>query len=1191
MNLSVVFSFVAYFVLILSLVVGFFVGLKRGLVKSSLRFGLLIAFLIVGGLITMPISNAISKIDITSFNWVVNEKVATTIPEGLRELILSNEQFAAAAAKMPSLMELANVLPAAIISIAVFFILVPIMLLLSYIIYVILAKFALPEGRLERQAKKLQKAAKKSKLENTQISQTLPNPIIAKKKNKKKWLGAAVGTLCGFIFIFVLMLPITSLTSTISDIAAQPTTVAAETEEKNFLSESSSDLIRYYIGDEVISYIDGYSQSVAGKILTLGGLDNAIFDSITSVKINNEKFAFRNDIYNAAKAYDEFVFIVDFVGKEGTFKTIDFKRIDNIVDRLFNTGLFKAFAPELIPYAVDYLRDLEAFKNFEYNAEISLILDGVVNNLNNAGKDYVKTLRSDFSNLIEIGQTACKVGLVDDIVGGKRDIPTFIKSLKAENYALLNSLTKNLINSPSFKVVITKGATAALNVVEKKLNSEVQLGEIDENKIEWKILEPELNSFIKNAVDAFLILDKYDFEKISENPKFITSTEFETVDFDALLTILGKELNILKNSNLTKNQNVNAYNEIASYMETNEKTSNYFDAKTLKEIDWENELNNIKSSLIALKESGALNYALETEDFNIDNFLILLSKEDTNHNTYAKLAIKPILSSKLSTKPIKHFLEKFNEQIPALKERFGEEIVEINLSSYSGLSENDREELSTSLELATILASKLGLMNFKDQTFETIFKLNDYSSSTVNSTYLTNFLTHLAKIEITRETYKSLFTAAGNNEKYNTYLYLGNAAKDDFDWNAEFEKINKILTVLKKEKDGNSIKTILFPNNKLETIEINEETLSKMFNVLSSPLIETMPENSCMKVLVVSLYDSSLLKQSLVYLINTLNSRVCEQISSTEKTFTVGKIKLENLTENQKLQIVNVFDSITKAFNILTKADFSLDTLTDEEIVKVGTFLNTLKENAYNYVNGSPSVNCQLSEDGTSVKNGGVFASLYIAMIDYAKQTYEFSGNISYGEIEWISFLRTAKKLSELSGSDKTILDIISDKDSNVDVSKTLEIIGVESQTTEKISSVQDSFKDIDSSNPDSFENLANELDKISSTDAENIENAVKETTGKDITGAVDMAIIANEKAISARISLLMRSTLTDENEAESLAILCNGATVVLSEAVSSGVVLQCNITGGLSALETKINAQTSSDAVRSLVKALFGIM
>ncbi len=1190
MNLSVVFSLVAYFVLFTALIVGFFVGLKRGLVKSSVRLGVLVVLLIVAGLITMPISNAISQIDISSLNWVVGEKVATTIPEGLRELILSNEQFAAAAEKMPSLLELANVLPAAIISIAVFFVLVPIMLLLSYIVYVILAKFALPEGRLERQAKKLQKEAKKNKIENAPASPKQPNPIPTKKKNKRKWLGAAVGTLCGFVFIFALMLPITSLTSTISDIAAQPTAVEAETEEKNFLSESSSDLIRYYIGDEVISYIDGYSQSVAGKILTLGGLDNAIFDSITSVKINNEKFAFRNDIYNAAKAYDDFVFLVDFVGKEGTYKTIDFKKVDEIIDRLFDTGLFKAFAPELIPYAVDYLRDLEAFKNFEYNAEISLILDGVVSNLSDAGAEYIKTLRADFSNLIEIGQSACKVGLVDDLVGGKRNLSTIVKSLQAENYMLLNSLTKNLVESPSFKVVITKGATAAFGVVEKKLNSEVQLGEVDGGKIEWESLEPELNTFLKNAVDAYLILDKYDFEKISENPKLITSNEFETVDFEALINILGKELNILKNSNLIKNQDVNAYNEIASYMETNEKTSNYFDAKTLKEVNWESEFANLKTSLVALKESGALNYALTIEDFNIDDFLVLLSKEDTNHNTYAKLSIKPILDSKLSTKPIKHFLEKFNEQISTLKERFGEEIVEINLSAYNGLSENDKEEFANSFELATILSAKIGLMNFKDQTFETIFKLNDYSSSTVNSTYLTNFLTHVAKIEITRETYKSLFIAAGNNEKYNTYLSLGNAAKDDFDWNAEFEKINRILTVLKKEKDGNSIKTILFPNNKLETIEINEETLSKMFNVLSSPLIETMPENSCMKVLVVSLYDSSLLKQSLVYLINTLNSRVCEQISSTEKTFTVGKINLENLTENQKLQIVNVFDSITKAFNILTKTDFSLDTLTDEEIVKVGTFLNTLKENAYNYVNGSPSVNCQLSEDETSVKNGGGFASLYIAMIDYAKQTYEFSGNISYGEIEWISFLRTAKKLSELSGSDKTILDIISDKDSNVDVSKTLEIIGVESETTEKISSVQDSFKDIDSSNPDSFDNLANELDKINSSDAENIENAVKETTGKDVTGAVDMATIANEKAVSARISLLMRSTLTNENEAESLAILCNGATVVLSEAVSSGVVLQCNITGGLSALETKINAQTSSDSVRSLVKALFGI-
>ena len=1188
MNLNIVFSLIAYFVLFIALIVGFFAGFRRGLVKSSIRFGVLVVLLIVAGLITMPISSAISKIDISSLNWVVGEKVATTIPEGLKELILSNEQFASAAEKMPSLLELANVLPAAIISIVVFFVLVPIMLLISYIIYVILAKYTLPEERQKRQLKKLEKEAKKNKIENTQVSSKKPDPVLNKKKTKRKWLGAAVGTVCGFVFIFVLMLPITSLTSTISDLASSPASVSAEENEQ--LSESSGDLIRYYLGDEVVSYIDSYSQSVAGKILTVGGLDNAIFDSITSVKINNEKFAFRNDIYNAAKAYDDFVFLVDFVGKEGTYKSIDFNKIDEIVDRLFNTGLFKALAPELIPYAVDYLYDLQAFKDLEYSAEASLILDGVINNLSNAGPNYIKTLRSDFSNLIEIGKSACKVGLVDDLVGGKRDISTLIKSLQAENYLLLNSLTKNLIESPSFKVVITKGTTAVFGVVEKKLNNEVKLGEVDEGKIEWKLLEPELNSFLKNAVDAYLILDKYDFEKISGNPKLIVSNDFATVDFEALLDIVGKELNIMKNSNLIKNQNVNAYTELTSYIETNEKTSNYFDAKTLNTVNWETELSNLKTSLVALKESGALNYALTTDEFILDDFLSFLAREDGNHNTYAKLSINPILDSKLSTKPIKFIFEKFNEQIPNLKERFGDEIVEINLSSYNGLSKNDKEEISISFELATILSSKLGLLNFKDKTFETIFKLNDYSSSTVNSKYLTDFLTHLAKIEITCETYKSLFTAAGNNEKYNTYLSLGNASKDGFDWDLEFEKINKILTVLEREKNGSSVKSILFPNNKLETITIDKQTLSKIFNNLSFPLIETMPETSCMKILVVSLYDSNLLKQSLVYLINTLNTQVCEQISSTEKTYTSNRIKLEDLTENQKLQIVNVFDSITKAFDILTKESFSLDTLTDDEIVKVGTFLNSLKENAYNYVNGVPNANCVLSADELTVENGGVFAPLYLSMIDYAKQTYEFSGNVSYGKIEWISFLQTAKKLSELSKNDKTILDVISDKNSDVDVSKTLEIIGVENETTEKISSVQDSFKDIDSTNPDSFDNLANELEKINSSDASNIEQAVKDTTGKDISGAVDMTVITNEKIVSSRISFLMRNTLTDENEIDSLNELCNGATVVLSEAVSSGVVLQCNITGGVSALEEKINAQTTSLTVRSLVKALFGI-
>lgn len=1190
MNLSVVFSLVAYFVLFLALIIGFLAGLKRGLVRSSMRLGTLVVCLIIAGLITMPISTAISNINISSLNWTIEGTVASTIPEGLKLLILSNEQVAAAANDMPSIVQIIEGLPAAIISIVVFFILVLVMLLVSYIIYVILEKFALRESRERRKLKKLEKQAKKDneKKQDVPSSPAVPNPI--KKKKKKIWLGAAVGTFCGFIFIFALMLPITSITSTISDIANSTVSVSAEetsSDEENVV-ESSQDLLRYYLGDEVISYIDGYSQSVAGKILTVGGLDDAIFDSITTIKVNNEKFCFRNDIYNAAKIYDDFVYIVDSIGKEGTYKNINFEKVDEIIDKLFETGLFKALAPELIPYAVNYVYDMESFKDFEYKDQAILIINGIVNNLDKAGTQYLKTLRSDFSSLIEIGKSACKVGLVDDLVGGKRDLPTLAKSLQAENYMLLNSITKNLIDSSSFKTVIANGTTAIFDVVENYLDNKVNLGEINSDLVNWENLEPEVNSLLKNVVDAYLILNEYDFDEISNNPKILVSSEFSTLDFESLINILGKELNLLKSSSLIKNQEINAYNEIVSYISTTEIGTKFLDEQVLKETNWESELKNLTPSIVALKESGALSYALTTDNFEIDSFLSLLAKENSNHETYAKQTAKPLLNSNLSIKPIKYLFEQFNNLVPNLKESIGD-IKEIDLTNYNGLSENDKTQILNVIDALAVLSSKIGLEKFKNETFDTIFSLNNMSGSTTNSKYVTNLLVPLSKVEITKETYDSFFNAIDGNENFKAFVSLSEATSNSFDWESEFEKINMILTVLEKENSETSIRNLLFPSNKLE-VNITSETLSKAFDILSLPLYELAPENSCMEILVVSLYESKLLKQSLVYLINTLDSLACEKLSTTEKTYSISEIELSNLTESQKLQIVNVFNSATSAFKILIKDEFNLETLSDDEIVLIGTFINALKENAYNYVNNSPSPLCTLSADKTTVINGGVFAPLYLTMIDYAKQTYSFSGDVSYGTIEWVNFLKTAKKLSELSGSSNNILDLISDKDSNLDVGDVLEIVGVESETTEKISSVQDSFSNLDSSNPDSFENLATNLGTIDSSDATKIENAIKETTGKDITGAVDVDVINKEKVVSSRISYLMKNTLTSENLEISLSELCNGAVVVLGQAVSSGVVLQFNLEGGASALKTQIENKTTSSEVQNLVKTLFGI-
>ena len=259
--------------------------------------------------------------------------------------------------------------------------------------------------------------------------------------------------------------------------------------------------------------------------------------------------------------------------------------------------------------------------------------------------------------------------------------------------------------------------------------------------------------------------------------------------------------------------------------------------------------------------------------------------------------------------------------------------------------------------------------------------------------------------------------------------------------------------------------------------------------------------------------------------------------------------------------------------------------MTDEEIEKVGSFLNSLKENAYDYSNGYPNPDCVLSSDGKTVENGGIFAELYIAMIDYAKQSYSFSGNVSYGEIEWINFLKTAQKLSSLS-SGGNILDILADPESGVDVGDALEVVGASEDTSNKISDIQNSFVNVDSSSSQSFEDLSNSLGNITEENANEIVDIVQSAIGEDISSSVDLSYIQKEQAVSSRISLLMTTGINSENLEESLSDLCNGATLVLQRAVASGVTISSSLS--TEELSAAIDSKTTDETVRNLVKALF---
>ena len=1191
MDYNLLITLSVYFLFIISLVIGFFVGFKRGLIKSSIRFGLLILFFIIAGLITPPISSAISQIDISGLNWEINGNVAKTLPEGFKALILSNQEINQAASEMPSISKIIEGLPSVIISILVFIILALLCSIISWVIYLIIQRFALKQSRLEKQYKKIEN--KKKKENSGQLIKPNTTQIILPKKNKYKWWGGAVGLICGFVFIFVVLIPITSLSSTISEISSNDAVNAESSNDitnSEMLMQTSSDLLNYYIGENNIATIKAYGNSVPGKILTLGGLDDAIFDSITKININNKGFSFRYDILNIAKTYDEIIYLIDEIGSYENYSMVDFNKVQHIIDKIFSLGIFNILVEEATPYALNYLYDSKFFVNLEYNQNIKDSLNNIVEDLKSSKLGFVTTLKDDLNHILNILKTVFEIGLIDDLVGGNRDINTFVSALQKDNNKLVNSLTENITSSYSLKNILISSVNIGFTFLEEKTDNQLKLEFLDKNLMDWNQTSTSLFNIIVNGLEIYTILDKYDITNIINNPKLLTYESFNNSDFENLITKVAKELQLFKTSPLLVSSNYNNYNNLVDYFSTIKIVNNLIDSNQLKTLEIENEILKIKQSLVLLKSTGLLNYLLNNRIY-IDEIFELLVKNNNKHETYISEILKPILDSQLSQKPVKYALQLFNDNIDSFRKNLGEELKEINLSNFEYLSVNDKTQIINVLENCAKLINITNLKSYIDNPLKIILSINDINQTgELNSKIYVDILNSLSNISLINETYKSFFEALSKSENYSNYFSFTQI--DKINWEYEFIKINKILEILKTEINNNSVIDLIFPNETFEQVTITDELITNILNILKQN-VKNLNQNTYIGNLVQNLYESNILNKTLVYIINILNEQIENIISSEENPITISELSLSLLVEDNVENIVKVFESLANCYEIFVKKDFSLKNLDENEINKIGSFLNCLKENAYKFENGKPNPSCELSPDKNTLENGGVFSELYLGLIKFAKQTFDFSEDVSYSEIDWVNFLKTAKKLSELSENNNSLLEIIADDNIDINLSETLEIIGVNKETTEKINEIQNSFNDVKNSH--NFEELSKSLENITQEDIDSIKTSVEQSTGYNITNSINIEQINNEKIVSNRINYLLTHSingiilgLTDQNVDDSLSDLCNGASVVLQKAVSSNVKISCNISGGIETLQTKIEEKTNDENIQRLVLSLF---
>ncbi len=597
-------SYLLFFFIIIGAVMA---GMRKGLVRSTMSLGSLIVFIVVAGLITAPITSAILGVDVSFLNVEYNGQIATNLTDVVKALLFSISNVEAAANASPALMQLIENIPYVVISLVVFTILTWIFWFVSFIVYYIIQKFALRSSRIERKIKKQQKLEKKA-MKRGEVVQS-QNQAVLQKPKRSRLLGAVVGLVQGIVLSFVLFFPVSSVCGIVGDLTATSNQVAVEAaQSEENLNQKSGDLIRYYVGDNVLQYFDSYNNTFVSKFVAMGGLNYTVFDEITKINIENKDVRIRQEVYSIVNTYDELMDIFNFGKDSSGWKDLDFKGIKSSLDNLMDSNLISSLVPELMPYALEnYVYSNEMFKELAGNEITKAELDSLIESYQENG--FISSFKTDLNEVFNILENVFSSGLFDEIYGKNLTGETLKTYLKNEDNKMLNSLLDGIYNSNLVKVCGVTG----LNFGADKISSMLEL----EKPLKQFTSETFTNEERKGIEDILLaVLDCFDMlddttstdikdmtlDQINQVADLLTALQnntFKTYDENNLLIDRADTVVVAEEQDVTNGGPFsNAYIAIVDHF-----VKDYIENIAYKEADWHEVLLAVKA--ISMVESGS----------------------------------------------------------------------------------------------------------------------------------------------------------------------------------------------------------------------------------------------------------------------------------------------------------------------------------------------------------------------------------------------------------------------------------------------------------------------------------------------------------------------------------------------------------------------------------------------------------
>lgn len=486
-------------VLVLFCLIGLLFGLVRGFKKAGLRLVFFILSLGITLIVTPMVTNLLSNINLSFLNNM-------TLEGFINNMLLESEGVSNLLADMPSLEIYISALPAVVLNLVVYVLLLYIINFIIYIVYAIVAKILF----------------KKKKKEDYKLQD--------KKPKKRRLLGALVGTAQGFILLIATFVPLTGILN-IANSAIYTNAVVAASEEKNskYTALGNYLLEENIINEEVLSYLDYINQSVIVKSSHFLGADSLVFDSIAKIEVNGEKIALRQEILCITDAVQEADFLLEFLSNSENLKleniTVEqWTKLEKSIDRLLELKTLKILLPEIIPAAVKQA-EIPEIEGIDITDNVNKVIDLMCQK-----ESFIESFKLDVKAVINIFKVLKQNEVIGLLTAEEIDQDLLLEKLAedknsdGEKYDTLLSVLDHALDSKTLRNVISEAVNVGIKFAEKELNNHkvegdntvIQIAKVDTENVNWNNQKDSFKNILKSILTIYENIDVENFSDFND---------------------------------------------------------------------------------------------------------------------------------------------------------------------------------------------------------------------------------------------------------------------------------------------------------------------------------------------------------------------------------------------------------------------------------------------------------------------------------------------------------------------------------------------------------------------------------------------------------------------------------------------------------------------------------------------------